>query len=100
MLAGAGLKLGDQQRGGDVALFERGADSQQVVPLRVDQVDLGVVLEQRTRPWPCLVVASRARPVELFLGQFRDPRREPLVDEVEHRERGERLAVAVGRVLQ
>jgi len=94
------LKLGDQQRGGDVALFERGADPQQVVPLRVDQVDLRVVLEQRTRQRPCLVVASPARPVELFLGQLRDPRREPLVDEVEHRERCEGLAVAVGRVLE
>ena len=63
VLARAGLELGDQQRGGDVALFERAADPQQVVPVRVDQVDLGVVFEQRPRSRPLLVVAGRAGPV-------------------------------------
>ena len=100
VLPGAGLELGDQQRGGDVALFERRADPEQVVPLRVDQGDLGVVLEQRARQGPSLVVAGRPGPVELFLGELRDPRREALVDEVEHRERRKGLTVAVGGVLE
>jgi hypothetical protein len=59
-----------------------------------------VVLEQRARERPSLVVAGRAGAIQLFLGELRDPRGEPAADEVEHRERRERLAVAVGRVLQ
>jgi hypothetical protein len=81
-------------------LFERRADPQQVVPLRVDHIDLRVVSQERAGVRPLLVVAGGAGPVELFLGELRDPRGEPLVDEVEHRERREGLAVAVGGVLE
>ena len=38
--------------------------------------------------------------MELFLGELGDPRGEPAADEVEHRERRQGLAVAVGGVLE
>ena len=81
-------------------MFERRADPQQVVPLRVDHIDLRVVSQERAGVRPLLVVAGGAGPVELFLGELGDPRGEPLVDEVEHPERREGLAVAVGGVLE
>ena len=40
--------------------------------MRVDQVDLDVVFEQRARSRPGLVVACRAGSVELFLGELGD----------------------------
>ena len=42
VLAGARLQPRRQQRGGDVAELERAGDAEQLVPVLVDQIDLGV----------------------------------------------------------
>jgi len=67
----SGLESGDQQRRGDVPEFQRSADPHEVFPVLVDDVNLGVVLEQRARQRPALVVAGRVGAPELLLG---DPR--------------------------
>ena len=72
VLAGPGLELGDEQRGRDVALLEGPADAEQVVPVLSDEVDLDVMLKQRARPRPALVVTGRMGPPELFLGELGD----------------------------
>ena len=55
VLAGAGLELGYEQGGRYVALLEGPSDAQQVVPVLGDQVDLGVLGEERPGGRPVLV---------------------------------------------
>lgn len=62
VLAGAGLEAGDEQGGGDVAEFEGPGDAQQVVPVLGDQVDLGVLGEERPGGRPALVVGGGLGP--------------------------------------
>jgi hypothetical protein len=62
VLARAGLESGDEQGGRYVALLEGPGDAQQVVPVLGDEVDLGVVGEQRPRQRPMLVVSCRLGP--------------------------------------
>jgi hypothetical protein len=79
VLARASLELGDQQRCRDVPQFQRGSDPAQVFPGLVDQVDLGVVLEQRARERPAFVMAGCVRAPEPLLvslairGESRSP---------------------------
>lgn len=73
MLAGPGLKLGHEQGGRDVAEFEGAGDAQELVPVLGDEIDLGVVVEERACPGPAGVATRRMGAPELPLGEFGDP---------------------------
>ena len=82
-----------------MAEFERPADTEQVFPVLFDEVDLGVVLQQRAGVRPAAVVAGGVGPPQAFLGELGDPGRQPQPDQVEQGEGGQGLAMAVRGVL-
>ncbi len=72
-----------------MALFERPADPDQVVPVLGGEGDLGVVAEQGPGLGPLLVVAGGVGPPELFLGERGDAGGEAVAGQVEQGEGGQ-----------
>lgn len=80
-----------------MAELERASDADQVVPVLVDQVDLGVVGEEGAGFRPGAVVAGGVGSPEPFLSELGDPGRQAQTDEIEEGEGGQGLYVDKSR---
>ena len=71
-----------------------------IVPILGDQVGLGVMGQQRLRRGPTAVVVGRMRTPQPFVGEFRDPRREPPAHQIEEGKGRQGLPMGIGGVFE